>query len=76
MKYPKPPFKKYVKTSQGIIFETDKHRIEPSDEKKRAWEILYSGWILDEEGRTKTSISMYDLILATADTIKELEELE
>lgn len=72
MKYPKPPFKKYVKTSQGIIFTTDKHRIEPSNERKNVWEIIYCGWILDDKGRTKTSVSLYDLIVATADTKEEL----
>jgi len=74
MKYPQPPFKKYIKTDLGAILEVDKHRIEPSEGngKKYGWEIIYSGWMIDDTNKTKTSVSLSDLIIATADTKEEL----
>ena len=80
-KYPQPPFKRYVKCQHGKILEPDYKtaNIQPATYNSKTnypmfqfgWTITYTGWFKDGSG----CITFEDKIVATADTLEELELL-
>lgn len=79
-KYPQPPFKKYVKTSNGTILLVGEKRYYPAVYNKRGtplvrfgWEICWGGQVADKEGNIIAFVDFCDVIVATADTKEELE---
>lgn len=68
MKYPQPPFKKFVKTLNGEVLEVgNKPSFLTTDGK---WEIEHEEYTHDR--KTLYINYRYDLIVATADTKGEL----
>lgn len=75
-KYPQPPFKKYVKTENGKIIPSSNRYIVPHSYNKNGcplvrfgFDIQYVFYFKDGSG----SITFSERIVATADTIEELE---
>lgn len=80
--YPQPPFKKYVKTESGVIIEScfkdgsSRYCVSHSYSKngcpllRYGFDISYTRYFKDGTG----SITFSERVVATADTIEELEE--
>ena len=72
--YPKPPFKKYVKTETGVILESDGKYIVPHSFSKNGCPIVRWGYDITYSRHGRDMIITFgERIVATADTKEELE---
>lgn len=80
--YPQPPFKKYVKTESGVIIEScykdgSNRCCAPHSYSKNGCPLLRHGFDINYTRYFKDgtgSITFSERVVATADTVEELEE--